>query len=129
MKKSKVDFRLSTFDFQGGLMRRVAAFALIVSLSNVSMAVAGEPLLSVATRVTQESTKKEGAPAKSVTRTTAQKSWAMAQEQPAMSSSGLRRRTKLLIFVGAALGASAAWYTIDHKVEDNTPSTLGTRQD
>jgi hypothetical protein len=110
-------------------MVRFAAFVLIVTLSSASVVFAGEPLLSVATRVTQESTKKENPPASSVTRTTAQKSWAAAQEQPAMSSSGLRKRTKLLIFLGAALGASAAWYTIDHKVEDNTPSTLGTRED
>lgn len=111
-------------------MRRLVVFALIASLGQVSFAFAGEPLLSVATRVTRETTRQEApAPAKSIATTTAQKSWAMAQEQPAMSSSGLRKRTKLLIFIGAALGASAAWYTIDHKVEDNTPSTLGTRQD
>ena len=110
-------------------MRRLVAFTLVASLGHVSFAFAGEPLLSVATRVTREATKGRapGAP-KSVV-TTAQRSWAAAQEQPAMSTSGLRRRTKLLIFLGAALGASAAWYTIDHKVEDNTPSSLGTRED
>jgi hypothetical protein len=111
-------------------MVRFAAFVLIVTLSNASVVFAGEPLLSVATRVTRETTRQEApAPAKSIATITAQKSWAMAQEQPAMSSSGLRKRTKLLIFLGTALGVTAAWYTIDHKVEDNTPSTLGTRED
>jgi hypothetical protein len=110
-------------------MRRAVSFALIVALGNAGVAFAGEPLLSVATRVARQTAERDSAPAKSVVRTTAQKSWAMAQEQPAMSSSGLRKRTKLLIFLGTALGVTAAWYTIDHKVEDNTPSTLGTRED
>jgi hypothetical protein len=110
-------------------MRRLVVFALIASLGHVPFAFAGEPLLSVATRVTREATKGQAAGAPKSMVTTAQKSWAASQEQPAMSSSGLRRRTKVLIFIGAALGASAAWYTIDHKVEDSTPSTLGTRTD
>ena len=113
-------------------MRRVAAFALIVSLGNVSMAIAGEPLLSVATRVARTATTTTGktpVPARPVPTTTAQKSWAMAQEQPALSTSSMGKGKKLLIFLGAALGATAVWYTIDHKVEDNTPSSLGTRED
>jgi hypothetical protein len=110
-------------------MSRVVLFALIASLSNVTFAVAGEPLLSVATRVARETTKSNPSPAKPVPIGTAQKSWAMAQEQPALSSSGLRKRTKILILIGAAVGFVAAAYTIDQKVEDPTPSSAGTRED
>jgi hypothetical protein len=54
---------------------------------------------------------------------------ALEQEQPALATTGLRRRTKVLILLGAAAGFVATAYAIDHKVEDNTPSTLGTRED
>jgi hypothetical protein len=34
-----------------------------------------------------------------------------------------------MIFVAAAVGFAATAYAIDHKVQDVTPSTLGTRED
>ena len=36
---------------------------------------------------------------------------------------------KTLIYIGLAVGFAASVWTIDHKVLDVTPSSLGTRQD
>ena len=111
-------------------MSRLVVLTLIVSLGNSSVAFAGETLASVATRVTRAVARNEATlPAKSVATTPIAKNWALAQEQPALSSSGMRKRTKVLIFVGAAVGFVAVAYAIDHRVEDNTPSSLGLRQD
>ena len=124
-------------------MRRFAVFVLIVSLGNTSVAFAGDTLLGVATRVAQNQAPPE---AKSPAATAAQKNWAarslaatmsagnapssaLAQEQPALSSSGMGKRTKILIFLAAAVGVAATAYTIDRKVENTTPSSLGTRTD
>jgi hypothetical protein len=51
------------------------------------------------------------------------------QEGPALSTSGLSKRTKILIWVAAGVGFGAAAYAIDHAVLDITPSSLGTRKD
>ena len=51
------------------------------------------------------------------------------QGQPTLEGSGLRKRTKIMIALAAAVGFVAMAYTIDGRVEDNTPSSLGTRQD
>jgi len=41
----------------------------------------------------------------------------------------MSRRTKVLIWLAAGVGFAATAYTIDHKVRDDTPSSLGTRKD
>ena len=50
-------------------------------------------------------------------------------EQPALASSGMRKRTKILIYVAAGVGFAASAYAIDRHVVDITPSSLGTRKD
>lgn len=128
-------------------MSRLVVLTVIVSLGNASVALAGEALLGAATRVTREVARSQTGPqTTSAAATTVQKHWAgrslaesmrvkespsaaLAQEAPALSTSGMRKRTKLLIFLGTAVGIAAAAYVIDHKVEDNTPSSLGLRED
>lgn len=117
-------------------MSRLVILTLIVSLGNASVAFAGETLLSVATRVAREAARNQrGLDVKSAPATPVQKNWAkssssaLAQEQPALSTSGMSKRTKVLIYLAAAVGVVATWYTIDQKVEDNTPSSLGLRED
>ena len=116
-------------------MSRLVALTLIVSLSNTSLAFAGETLADVATRIARQAPRNQATlEKKSVVATSVQgkqKNWmsSMAQDQPALSSSGMGKRTKILIFMAAAAGFVAAAYVIDHKVEDNTPSTLGLRVD
>ena len=107
-------------------MRRLVVLVLMVSWANTAVVFAGEALRGVAERVVKKEILVDQ---KSTVKSPARKSLAMAQEPPALSTSGMKKRTKLLIFLGAAAGAVGTWYAIDHHVEDNTPSTLGTRQD
>ena len=113
----------------GVMMSRFVVLTLIASLGSSSVAFAGETLANVAVRVTREVARNEPPQkAKSAVATPVQKNWA-AQEQPALSSSGMSKRTKMLIFLSTAVGVVAVAYAIDHRVEDNTPSSLGIRQD
>ena len=126
-------------------MSRLVVFALVVSLGNASVAFAGETLLGVASRLAREAAPSQGsAGPHAVAATVAQRHWgvattiapgplrstaALGQEPGSVSSSGIRKRTKVLIYLAAAVGVVGIWYTIDHHVEDSTPSTLGTRRD
>lgn len=62
-------------------------------------------------------------------RVSAAASQSTATEQGAVSEGGMSRRKKLLIAIGAFVAASAGMYAIDRGVEDNTPSSKGTRKD
>jgi hypothetical protein len=111
-------------------MRRFVVVAVIVALGNASVAFAGETLRDVATRVTREVSLQKPLAPKPAAATSVQKNWANALgQEPAVSASGMRKRTKVLIYLAAAVAVVGTWYKIDHSVEDNTPSTLGTRQD
>jgi hypothetical protein len=107
-------------------MRRLVVLVLMVSWANTSAVFAGETLRGVAERVVKKEIR---VGQQSAVKSPARKNLAMAQEPPALSTSGIKKRTKFLIFLGAAAGAVATWYTIDHHVEDNTPSSLGLRED
>lgn len=54
---------------------------------------------------------------------------AAAADQGTVAESGMSKRTKLLLAIGAFVAASAGMYAIDRGVEDNTPSSKGTRKD
>ncbi len=53
---------------------------------------------------------------------------AVAEQAPA-AENGMSKRKKLFIAIGAFVAAAAGIYAIDRGVEDNTPSTKGTRAD
>ena len=110
-------------------MRRVIVIALVLWLGNTSAAVAGETLLASATRLAREAARSQPlSPAGSVA--APRGAPALAQQGPvALASSGLSRRKKAMIWLAAGIGFVATAYTIDHKVQDNTPSSLGTRKD
>jgi hypothetical protein len=46
-----------------------------------------------------------------------------------LQTSGIRKRTKVLIALGMVAGLAGSIYAIDGGVENSTPSTLGTRRD
>jgi hypothetical protein len=50
-------------------------------------------------------------------------------EQAAVAESGMSKRKKLFLAIGAFVAAAAGMYAIDKGVEDNTPSSKGTRKD
>jgi hypothetical protein len=105
-------------------MRRVLVLALILSLGNASAALAGETLLASATRIAREA-----APGASARESVSGRAPALAQGQPALATSGMSKRKKIVIALLAGVGFAATAYTIDQKVQDVTPSTLGTRKD
>lgn len=109
-------------------VNRLAAFTLVASLGNASAAFAGEGILASATRIVREAARSETraqnlAPAKS------QPVNASQQAPAAIAASGMSKRTKLLIYLAAGVGFVTTAYAIDHRVQDITPSSLGTRED
>jgi len=108
-------------------MRRSLAFALVLWLGNTSAAF-GETLLASATRLAREAARAQ-APLQTTSVAAPRSTLAMQQEAPALATSGMSRRTKVLIWLAAGVGFAATAYTIDHKVRDDTPSSLGTRKD
>ena len=115
-------------------MSRLLVFALVASLGNASVAFAGETLLSSATRMVQDLAHTQSAPMSTV-RANERRSTDLAigshaaQTEPGLASSGLKKRTKVAIALGVAVGFAAVAFAIDRRVENTTPSTLGTRQD
>ena len=133
-------------------MSRMLVVALVFSLAAATPALAAETLLQSATRIAQalgrtkplssrNAVEAKGARTDSAIGTDAA---ALARgsrfidrlqavqtqpTQPGLESAGLRKRTKIMIVIGAAAGYAAVAYAIDHNVVDNTPSTLGTRKD
>jgi hypothetical protein len=109
-------------------MRRLVVLVLIASFGSSSLALAGESLRGVAERVTKQQAS-ASASAKASMTTQVRKNLSLAQEASAVSTSGMGKGKKILIFLAAGLGVAGMAYMIDHKVEDNTPSSLGIRED
>jgi hypothetical protein len=110
-------------------MSRSVAFAVVLSLVGTTPALAGETLLQSATRAAQALARTETSPSPHAVKATASTGNSEAQEQPGLQSSGLRKRTKIMIAIGAAAAYAAIAYSIDRNVVNTTPSTLGTRKD
>jgi len=114
-------------------MKRLVVLALVASLGNAAAAFAGEGILASGARHVQEIAATEPAAAPATTVPTSVKGQAPVsafQAQGAtLSKSGMSRSKKLLIYAGLAAGFAAGAYTIDHKVLNVTPSSLGTRKD
>ncbi len=113
-------------------MKRLVVFALALSLGQSSVAFAGETLLESARRVTRQVTEaQQEQPKKNAVeiKRPAQPRASLQQGQQSLEASGMRKRTKWMIVMGAVVGFVGAAYAIDHSVEDFTPSTLGTRED
>ena len=119
-------------------MNRLLVFALVASVGSASAAFAEESLLTSGARHIQQI-----AIAESVASTTAASTIpagaavsigqkpvpALQAGQATLKGSGLRKRTKWMIALGLGAGFAAGAWTIDHKVIDVTPSSLGTRLD
>lgn len=111
------------------VMKRILAFGLVLALGHSSVAFADSSLLSAGARHVQQTvqqTPQRGVPV--VGRSLA----ANTAEQPGgttLQSSGLRKRTKVMIAMAIAAGFAGSVLAIDSRVENNTPSSLGTRQD
>jgi hypothetical protein len=111
-------------------MRRSLACALVLWLGNTSTALAGETLLASATRLAREAARVQ-APSQTTSVAAPHGTFALAQQgqQPTLATSGASKRTKVIVWLAAGVGFAATAYVIDHKVRDDTPSSLGTRKD
>ena len=110
-------------------MRRVIVIALVLWLGNTSAAMAGEALLASAARFAREAARAQ-APSRSTSGAAPRSTFALAQQaQSGLASSGMSKRKKAFIWLAASVGFAATAYTIDHKVQDNTLSSLGARKD
>ena len=110
-------------------MRRVLAFALVLWVSHTSAAVAGETLLASAARLARDAARAQ-APTPTSSVAAPRSTLAFAEQgQASLAQSGMSRRKKALIWLAAGVGFVATAYTIDHKVQDVTLSSLGTRKD
>ncbi len=112
-------------------MRLTVALTIVASLATSSMALAGETLSQSAARIAKEVALEASAPAKvMVVRGDAARAAAAQQNgAPGLQQSGMRKRNKILLYLGIGVGFAAAAYAIDHNVVDVTPSSLGTRKD
>lgn len=108
-------------------MTRWIAAAVVVSLVSPSVAMAGDTLLSSATRIAQDTVRKDPAVLKVATPTSGERA-ALAQDG-FFASPEKSRRTKMLIGIGVAAAFVGSIFAIARGSEDVTPSTLGTRGD
>ncbi len=98
----------------------------VMALGQVTPALAGGSLLQSATRLAREAARDLPVPARVATGTAPSRA---AEQQGTLAESGMSKRKKLLIALGAFVAAAAGMYAIDKGVEDNTPSSKGTRKD
>ena len=98
----------------------------VMALGQVTPALAGGSLLVSATRLARDAARDLPLPARIATGTAPGRATA---EQATLAESGMSRRKKLLIALGAFVAAAAGMYAIDQGVENNTPSSKGTRKD
>ena len=108
--------------------KRLLGVVLVFAIGHASPALAGESLLASATRLVREAGSEAATAALRASPPRRVGAFAQAS-QGVVATSGLRKRTKLMIVVGAAAAFAGTAYAIDHRVRDVTPSSLGTRQD
>ncbi len=99
----------------------------VVALGQVPAAVAGGSLLQSANRLAQHAGRQ--APAGDATSPAPARAAFATAEQGSLAESGMSKRKKWLITIAAVIGVAGGIYAIDHGVEDNTPSSKGTRKD
>jgi hypothetical protein len=124
-------------------MSRALVLTLIASVLSGSIAFAEEGRPESGSRIVQEIGRAQGPLAAASTRMIVPSQVAAlmkridparseareGQEPTALSKSGMRKRTKIMIYLAAGVGFGATAYAIDHKVLNVTPSSLGTRKD
>ena len=99
----------------------------VMALGQVTPALAGGSLLQSANRLAQQAGRQ--APVAAVAAGRAGPNRFAAAEQGTLAESGMSKRKKWFITIAAVLGVAGGIYAIDRGVEDNTPSSKGTRKD
>ena len=112
-------------------MKRSLVLALLVTVGNTSFALAEESLLKAGTRQVQQLVRTPAPAAAAVPSASlgAPLAAAMQSGPKTLQTSGIGTRAKWLIGLGVAAAFVGTVFAIDGRVEDNTPSSLGTRRD
>jgi len=101
-------------------MKRLAVFVAVAMLADAAPTWAQGTLVESLMRAAQNLARTAPRPVRAT----------QTQQAPGLeTASGLSKRTKIMIAIGAAAGFAAVAYSIDRNVVDSTPSTLGTRKD
>ena len=103
------------------LLRLIVLTAVVASWQVTP--VLAESLLQSGARLARQAGQQMPVPVRAEARRSA------VAEQGAVAEGGMSRRKKLFIAIGAFVAAAAGMYAIDRGVEDNTPSSKGTRKD
>jgi predicted MFS family arabinose efflux permease len=103
-------------------MNRLVVFVAVAMLAGPAPTRAQETLLESAMRAAQTL-----APTSPPPRTA--RAAQTQQQAPGLAASGMSKRTKIMIAIGAAAAFGIVAYSIDRNVVNSTPSTLGTRKD
>ncbi len=113
------------------MSRSVAVAVVVLSLAGTTPAWAGETLLQSATRAAQVLARTDTSASRNAGEATSSRGGVQAAQTqpPGLQSSGLRKRTKIMIAIASAAAFASIAYSIDHNVVNSTPSTLGTRKD
>ena len=106
---------------------RVFVLCGVVVLGQVPAVMAGGSLMQSANRLAQQAGRQ--APVAAVAAGRAGPNRFAAAEQGTLAESGMSKRKKWFITIAAVLGVAGGIYAIDRGVEDNTPSSKGTRKD
>jgi hypothetical protein len=107
-------------------VKRARVIVLVIAAMAVQVPpVLAESLLQSATRLAQQAARE--LPTTPARRGEVARATTAAQD--AQADSGTGRRKKFWIVAAGLVAAAAGMYAIDRGVEDNTPSTKGTRKD
>ena len=122
-------------------MKRLLVFALVASMGSTSLVFAEESLLKSGARHVQQLSGSETSSAVTATKkpvlvtpivTVGKSAVAPALQGgggQTLQTSGIGKSKKWLLAIGAAVAVAGSMYAIDQRVEDTTPSSLGTRRD
>jgi hypothetical protein len=102
-------------------MKRLVVFVAVALLTGPAPTWAQETLVESAMRAAQNLARTSPSPKTARAQT--------QQQAPGLEATGMSKRKKLMIAVGAAAAFGVVAYSIDRGVVNNTPSTLGTRKD
>ena len=111
------------------VINRIVALGLVLALGHTSVAFAEGSLLSAGARHVQQSVSQAPAPNVPVVGRTLPSNAAVQQGGSTLQSSGLRKRTKLMIGLAIAAGFAGSVLAIHSPVENNKPPQLRPRQD
>ena len=99
----------------------------VMALGQVTPALAGGSLLQSASRLAQQAGREMPVSPRVAVREAPSRT--AAEQQGTLVESGMSKRKKVFIAIAAVLGVAGGIYAIDRGVEDNTPSSKGTRKD